>query len=185
MALMIAGLALFIGIHLVPVVQPLRARLARRLGENGYRGAFSAVAGLGLLLIVAGYVLRPDRVQLFAPWPGARAAAPLLVTLAFVLFAAANMKTHLRATLKHPMLLGLALWSGVHLLANGDLAGTVLFGAFFAYSIVALASAVSRRAYKRFVPAWKFDAMAVAGGLFAAWLTIFVHPWLFGTGAVA
>jgi uncharacterized membrane protein len=34
------------------------------------------------------------------------------------------------------MLLGVLLWSFVHLLANGDLRGTILFGAFFAYGVV-------------------------------------------------
>ena len=62
------------------------------------------------------------------------AIAPFAMTLAFILFAAANMRGHLRHALKHPMLLGLLIFSGVHLLANGDLRGTVLFGALLAYA---------------------------------------------------
>ena len=184
MTVMIAGLALFIGIHLVPVAQGLRAKLLARFGNKGYRGLFSAVAAIGLILIVVGYHLRPDRVQLFAPVAAARSAAPLAVTLAFVLFAAANMRTHIRRALRHPMLIGLFLWSLVHLFANGDLTGTVLFASFLAYSAVALVSAIRRHAVKAFVPAWKYDAMAVAGGLVLAYVTMRVHPALFGTGPV-
>ena len=185
MTVMIAGLVLFIGIHLVPVAQPLRTRLVLRFGDLPYRGLFAAIAGIGLVLIIAGYHYRPDRVQLFEPIAGVRAAAPLLVTIAFVLFAVANMKAHLRRIVRHPMLLGLMLWSGVHLLSNGDLAGTILFGSFFAYSVIALASAISRNAVKVFVPDWKHDLMAVAGGVVLAYLTIRFHPAIFGTGPVA
>ena len=74
MSLLIAGLALFLGSHLVPVIQPLRARLVTRLGDLPYRGLFAAIAALGLLLIIVGYHLRPERVQLFAPYAAARGA---------------------------------------------------------------------------------------------------------------
>ncbi|MDB5862832.1 MAG: NnrU family protein [Betaproteobacteria bacterium] len=185
MAVMIVGLVLFIGIHLVPEAPRLRARLIARFGDRPYRGLFAAVSAMGLVLIIAGYHLRPERVPLFAPFPPAREAAPLLVTLAFVLFAVANMRSHIRRIVRHPMLVGLMLWSGVHLLANGDLAGTLLFGSFFAYSVVALVSAIRRGAMKPFVPEWKYDVMAVAGALVLAWLTILAHAWIFGTGPVA
>ena len=182
---MVAGLVLFIGIHLVPIAQGLRARLVAQLGDRRYRALFAAIAAVGLVLIVLGYYLRPERVQLFAPWQAARDAAPLVVTIAFILFAVANMRSHVRRIVRHPMLIGLMLWSGVHLAANGDLAGTVLFGSFFGYSIVALASAIARHAVKPFVPEIKYDVMAIAGALALSWLTMRVHPFLFGTGPVA
>jgi uncharacterized membrane protein len=184
MGVMIIGLVLFIGIHLVPIFPALRERLVLRLGDRGYRGLFSAIAALGLILIVVGYHLRPEPVQLFAPSAAARAASPLIVTIAFILFAVANMRSHVRRFARHPMLIGLMLWSGVHLLANGDLTGTVLFGSFFVYSVVALASAIRRHAVKPFVPAWKYDLMAAVGGLLLAYLTMRVHPFVFGTGPV-
>ena len=185
MNMMIAGLVLFLGLHLIPTVPALRARLIAKLGANVYRALFALGSALGLVLIVAGYWHRPPRAQLFEPYSAARAAAPLLVSLAFVLLASANMRTHIRKTLQHPMLLGLLLWSGVHLFANGDLTGTILFASFFAYSILALLSAIQRHAVKPFEPSWQFDAMAVAAGLIAAYLTILFHPALFGTGPVA
>ena len=185
MNMMIAGLVLFLGLHLIPTVPALRARLIAKLGANVYRALFALGSALGLVLIVAGYWNRPPRAQLFEPYAAARAAAPLAVSLAFVLLASANMRTHIRKSLQHPMLLGLLLWSGVHLFANGDLTGTILFASFFAYSILALFSAIQRHAVKPFEPSWKFDAMAVTSGLIAAYLTILFHSALFGTGPVA
>ena len=184
MTLMVLGLVLFMGIHLVPTSPTLRARLAARLGEGPYRGLFAIVSAAGLVLIVIGWPGTPERVSLFAPIPAARAASPLIVSIAFVLFAAANMQTHIRARLRHPMLIGLLLWSGVHLLANGDLAGTTLFGSFAVYSIVAIASAESRHAIKPVMPVWMHDAIALVAGLLGAYLVMRFHAQLFGTGAV-
>jgi len=182
--LLVVGLVLFLGIHLLPIVPEWRDNIAARMGDKGYRGTFSLISAIGLVLIVIGYRMVPNDVRLFAPLPHARTVAPVLVPLAFVLIAAANMRTHIRAAVKHPMLIGLLLWSGVHLFANGDLAGTVLFGSFFAYSIVDLVSAVKRHAVKPFTPAWKHDAIAIVSGLLLAWLTVRFHGLIFGVQAV-
>jgi uncharacterized membrane protein len=185
MIIMVAGLVLFIGVHLIPIAPGLRARLMVRLGERPYRAFFAIIAALGLVLIIAGYHMRPEPVQIFAPFPAARAAAPVLVTIAFILFAAANMRTHIRSIVRHPMLIGLMLWSAVHLLANGDLTGTILFGSFLVYSIIAILSAIARGNMKVFIPDWKHDLIALAAGLAIAYLTIRLHPHIFGTGLVA
>jgi uncharacterized membrane protein len=185
MIIMVAGLVLFIGVHLIPIAPGLRARLIVRLGDRPYRAFFAIIAALGLVLIIAGYHMRPEPVQVFAPVPAARAAAPVLVTIAFILFAAANMRTHIRRIIRHPMLIGLMLWSGVHLLANGDLTGTILFGSFLVYSIIAILSAIARGSVKVFIPDWKHDLIAVAAGLAISYLTIRLHPLIFGTGLVA
>lgn len=184
MALMILGLVLFLGIHLLPTATQLRSVVAVRMGDNAYRGAFSVISAIGLILIVVGYRVAPNDVRLFAPFAYARAAAPLVVTLAFVLFASANMRTHIRHALRHPMLLGLMLWSGIHLLANGDLAGTILFGSFFVYSIVDLASAIARGAVKPLVPTWKHDLIAVVSGVLLSWIVMRFHGLFFGTAPV-
>jgi uncharacterized membrane protein len=94
------------------------------------------------------------------------------------------MKTHIRSIVRHPMLIGLLLWSGVHLLANGDRAGTILFGSFLAYAIVDFLSA-ARRVRPLPQPEWKYDLMAFAGGLALALATMHFHPYIFGTGPVA
>ena len=185
MIIMVAGLVLFIGVHLIPTAPGLRARLVVRLGDKAYRAFFAIIAALGLVLIIAGYHMRPEPVPIFAPFPAARAAAPVLVTIAFILFAAANMRTHIRSIVRHPMLIGLMLWSGVHLLANGDLTGTILFGSFLVYSIIAVVSAIARHSMKVFIPDWKHDLIALAAGLAVSYLTIRLHPLVFGTGLVA
>ncbi|MEO8344802.1 MAG: NnrU family protein [Betaproteobacteria bacterium] len=184
MTLLVVGLAVFLGIHLVPLFPSLRRALAARLGEGGYKGAFSLISAVGLVLIVMGFGRAPATERVFAPFPVAIAIAPLAMTLAFILFAAANMRGHLRKALKHPMLLGLLIWSSVHLLANGDLRGTVLFGGFLAYAVMDLVCASSRNATKTFMPEVKFDVMAIVGGIAVALGVMTFHRMLFGVGVV-
>ena len=185
MTLLVIGLVLFLGMHMVPIAPALRAGFLARWGEQRYKGLFSAVSLAGFALIVAGYYFGERGPQLFAPVPAARALAPEAMTLAFVLFAAANMRGHLRHALRHPMLLGILLWSGVHLLANGDLRGTILFGAFFAYALVDIVSATARGAVKTFVPTPRYDAIAIAAGIVLALVVMALHRYLFGVRVVA
>ena len=185
MSLLLAGLALFLGIHLLPAFPQARGALVDVLGAKPYRGAYSLASAAGLALIVWGYASSDARDLVFAPFPAAIRIAPFAMTLAFVLFAAANMRGYLRRTLQHPMLLGLLIWSTVHLLANGDRTGTALFGAFLAYAVVDLVSAIRRHAVKTFEPEVRFDVMAIVGGIAVAVAVMAFHRVLFGKSVVA
>jgi len=184
-SLLAAGLVVFLGMHCVPAFPNLRRGLVARLGDGRYKALFSLASAAGLAMIVAGYAQAPATERVFAPNATAIAMAPMALTLAFILFAAANMRGYLRHALGHPMLLGLAVWATVHLLANGDLRGTLLFGAFLAYAVLDLASAISRHAVKPFVPSLKFDIMAIVGGVLVALAVMTVHRVLFGIRVVA
>jgi uncharacterized membrane protein len=83
------------------------------------------------------------------------------------------------------MLIGVLIWASVHLFANGDRAGSVLFGAFVAYALVDLISAVRRGAVKSFEPTLKHDLVAVVAGLVVALAVMTLHRPLFGVPAVA
>lgn len=185
MGVLVAGLVIFLGIHLVPAFPQRRDALIARLGEGRYKGLFSLLAAAGLVLIGVGFASAPATERVFAPVPAAIALAPYAVTLAFILFAAANMRGYLRHTLRHPMLLGLLIWATVHLLANGDLRGTIVFGAFLAYAVLDLVSVTHRHAFKSFTPSVKFDVMAIVGGIAIAAGVMLVHRWLFGVRVVA
>jgi len=145
---------------------------------------FALVSFAGLGLIIVGFGLSGDKGRLFAPVPAAVAIAPYAMVASFVLFAAANMRSHIRQALKHPMLLGLLIWSLVHLLAAGDVKGTVLFGAFFAYAVIDLISATARGAVKTFVPSTKHDVIAIVAGTLLALVVMTFHRSLFGVAVV-
>lgn len=178
------GLAFFLGIHLLPVIPSLREAAALRLGDKPYRGVFSLVSLAGLVLIVVGYRAAGPGAQLFTPMPAAIAVAPVTMVIAFILFAAANMRTHLRRAIAHPMLYGTLIWSGVHLAASGDARGTLLFGAFFVWALVDLVSVVQRRAVRTFEPAARQDVIAIVAGVAVALVVMTFHRLLFGVAVV-
>lgn len=182
MTLMLCGLALFFGFHLIPALPPVRQPVVAGLGEQRWKGLFSLMALLGLVLIVLGWRQAPNDF-LFAPSPLARQLATPVVTLAVVLVVAANLPCHLRRWVRHPMLIGVALWSIVHLLANGGLRETWLFGSFLAFSLFDLASVLLRGKRASFVPQAKFDALAVVIGVVVAVAAALAHPWAFGVSA--
>lgn len=184
MFLLVAGLIVFLGIHLVPTLPALRNTLVARWGERGYRGIFSLVSLLGLVALIVGYARAEPGPQLFPPHSLAVAMAPYAVTLALILFAAANMRGHARRIVKHPMLLGLAIWAVVHLAANGDVRSTVLFGSFLAYAAVDFGSVLRRQAVRGFEVTPRHDAIAVVAGIVVSLVLMTLHRLLFGVRVV-
>lgn len=139
MLLMIVGLLIFFMIHLVPTSPDVRRSLIERLGEGAYKVLFSVVSAIGLALIIYGYgklYATPGKnPELWSPPHAMRHAAMLLMLLSFVLLAAAYIPSRIRTAAKHPMLAAVKLWALAHLLVNGDLASTVLFGSFLAWAV--------------------------------------------------
>jgi uncharacterized membrane protein len=185
-ALLIGGLVLFIGIHVLPSSGRLRGALVARLGEKGYKILFSVVSAAGLVLTAIGYGQAP-REQIFEPSQTALTFLPAAMAVAFVLVALANVPGRLRRLLRHPMLAGVLIWSALHLLANGDLASNLLFGAFALWAAFAILSAEQRG--KRPAVDGKlgnplFDLVGAVGGLLVFWLVLHFHTDLFGVSPV-
>ena len=185
MNLLVAGLGLFVAVHLIPCVPPLRAALVAHLGEMPYRAAFAFLALAGLVMAGWGFSEAPFE-PVYEPLGWGRQAAWIAVPVALVLFAAANLPTHLRTVLRHPMLLGLLLWALAHLAATGDLRSVVFFGGFAGYAVLAIVGAVARGKQPAAgkTPRLAMDAAAVLGGLVAAGLLMGFHAALFGVPAM-
>jgi hypothetical protein len=79
------------------------------------------------------------------------------------------------------MLSGVFLWALVHLLANGDLASILLFGAFSGYPVVAIIS-INRRSPAPEVARQPLgmDGLVLAIGFAAFWTVRYFHLQLFG-----
>jgi uncharacterized membrane protein len=139
MTLLIGGLLLFIGAHLVPTQPTLRTALIRSLGEGPYKGAFSLISAIGIVLLVFGYGqmqgLARGNPQLWVPPIWTKHLVFLLMVPAMILLVATYMPSRIRSAVGHPLLTALMLWALGHLLANGDLASVLLFGSFLAYAV--------------------------------------------------
>lgn len=180
MTLLLLGLAMFYLAHLVPAT-PLRAALLDSLGENKYKLMVTVLSIAGLVVAVIGYRQVPVE-YVFAPKPWARAAALHAMPLAFILLASAHMPTHIRQWLRHPMMLGVLIWAVLHYFANGERAAVWLFGSFAVYAVFAIISGTIRGqslVKPGKVVAWKFDLMAVVGGVVLYGIVMAAHGWLF------
>jgi uncharacterized membrane protein len=170
MALLIIGLLLLLGTHSVPMSPSLKASLIARLGERLFKIAFWTLSGAGLVLIVIVYGHfrgSSQDVLLWSPATWSRDLAYVVMLPAFILFVAAFSPTHIRQLVGgHPLLFSVILWAITHLLANGHLAGLLLFGGFLAWALVDLVSAFQRRVVGPFdrPPTLTGDVIAVVVG---------------------
>lgn len=78
MMMLIAGMVLFFGAHLVRVVAPdFRESMIIRLGPWGWKGLYAIISLAGFMLLVAGYSsVRWTSPLLWAPPPGWVRMAP-------------------------------------------------------------------------------------------------------------
>jgi len=183
MTLLIAGLILFLGMHLVPTVPVLRDRWRASLGEGGYKGMFALVSAVGLVLIVYGFSQRTI-IPIWTPPEIMRHITFLLMLPVFILLAAAYIPSRIHTLAKHPMLLAIKFWAVAHLLVNGDLAGIILFGSFLAYAIYDRISVKRRAALgplgtRTGGPGGDIAAVAIGLALYA-FMIVWGHPNLIG-----
>ena len=180
MTMLILGLVIFLGVHSVRIVaDDWRSATRARIGENGWKGAYSLLSLLGFVLICYGYGLaRQQPVVLWNTPVWTRHLAALLTLPAFVLLAASQVPgTMIKAKLRHPMLLGVKLWAVAHLIANNTLADLLLFGSFLVWAAIDFRAARQRdRAQHIAYPAGRSGPtlVAVVGGrgawaVFAFW----------------
>jgi uncharacterized membrane protein len=190
MTMLIAGMVLFFGTHLLRVIAPdFREGMVARLGPWPWKGVYAVVALAGFVLLVHGYAaIRWTSPLLWGPSPGwLRMAVGLAMLPVLVTLVAAFLPGRIRATLRHPMMLATSIWAALHLLVNGRLADLLLFGGFFAWSLV-VASASFRRPWQppARAPSLIWDGVAVAAGLAAWWWLTFGggHAMLFTVPAM-
>ena len=186
MTLLVAGLALFVVLHLIPSVPPLRAALVARMGDMPYRGVFSILrvreprdGGVGFR--------GPHRSSPSTPLRAGAATRQWG-------WCPSRWSCSRRPTCRPisgrwsgiPCCSGCCVWALAHLAANGDLRSVVLFGAFAGFAVVAAVSAVARGKGPAGdkAPRLAMDAPALVSGAVAAGLFAYFHAALFGVPVI-
>ncbi len=196
LAVMILGLALFLGVHILPAQRKLRGRILAAMGEGSYKLAYALISVLGIALIAWGFA-HYRAAGMIDVWEGSVSPKTLVIfkhiTIALmlpavILVVAAYLRGHIYKTLKHPMLAGVKLWAAAHLLANGDLGSIILFGSFLAWAVFDRVS-LKRRSDSGGPPipvgGWGNDMIAVAVGIVAYLALAFAfHPVVIGVPIV-
>ena len=130
----ITALAIFVGTHFA-MSHPLRAPMAKTLGERGFQIVYSLVSLGTFVWTVRRYGQLPDEAPLWVAGDGLWAAATLLMLIGSILFAgsiignpalpapgaSALTKASPRGALaitRHPMMWGFASWAATHILVS-------------------------------------------------------------------
>ena len=147
MSLLIIGLIIFLGSHSSRIfAEPWRNHMIDRLGEVKWKGLYTIISLIGLILVVIGYgQARQAPIVLWQPATYLIHIAILLNLVAFIFLAGSSPNNNaIRLKLKHPMILGVKVWALAHLLANGTLVDLILFGSFLLWAVLDFRSARKR-----------------------------------------
>ena len=117
MTLLIIGLIIFLGSHSSRIfAESWRNHMIDRLGEVKWKGLYTIVSLIGLVIVVIGYgQARQNPVVLWQPATYLTHIAVLLNLVAFIFLAgSAPTNNAIRLKLKHPMILGVKVWALAH-----------------------------------------------------------------------
>jgi uncharacterized membrane protein len=192
MAILVLGIIIFLGMHLVRVVAPgFRAGIIESRGKGTWMGLYTVVSLVGLCLIIYGFgQARGETGMLYDPPIFLRHIALLLMLVAFIVLAAGFLPAgRIAVALKHPQVLSIKIWALAHLLANGETSSVLLFGSFLAWAVILRISLKRReRAGEKVLPVFKStrnDVLAVLIGLVAFVLFVWkLHELLIGVQPV-
>lgn len=182
MLLLILAALLWIAVHVGIAGTSLRGVVVARLGEGGFRGAFSLLSLVSIVLLVMAWRAAETNPLWFAPgwlrWVLAFAMLP-----AFILFVASVAKPNptavggdrrlgaeprgIQRITRHPMLWSFALWAAIHMIGNGDTAALVFFGAFLVTALAGMPS-IDAKLAARAPEAWAKLAAATSIAPFGA-----------------
>jgi uncharacterized membrane protein len=162
MGSLIAAAVFFDAIHILIAGTELRWKITGRIGEEAFQAIFSILSLGGIVWLSRAYG-RADYVELWGQvqafrWP---AMIAMLIAFFFVVFAFASPNPTavrggsmlkekepaqgIQRITRHPFLWGVALWSLVHLIFNGDLGSVIFFGTFLVLAFLGPASIDRKR----------------------------------------
>lgn len=185
MTLLIAGIVVFFGIHLLPMLG-LRPALEGAIGEGPYRGVFALVSLIGFVMIVWGFGMAraQPHPMVYDPPGWGRHVAMLLVLLGVISLMASFHRGRLKLWLQQPMSIGIALWATGHLFANGSLPEVLLFGSFLVFSLLDIIRSTAIGKVPSYIPKPFHDVIAVVGGVVVYGVLLYLHPYVIGVPVV-
>jgi uncharacterized membrane protein len=192
MALSLLGLFLFLGMHLFgPLMPDAKARLASTIGNNAYRGLFSAAAIATLCLLIYGFgQARLDTDVLYTPPTFfSHITLSLMLVATIILVSSLLPAGYIATKTKHPMVLAVKIWALAHLLANGETVQVILFAAFLAWGVILRISYKRRERrgelVRRPFRSWTWDVAAiVVGTVVYAAIALKLHEVLIGVAVL-
>jgi len=179
MIFLVSGLIVFFLMHVLPSTS-LKISLVSHVGEVPYKIGFSLVSLAGLALIIYGYSLS-NFEALWIPPAWGSIVLMLLMPIVCILWVAAEVPNNIRRFIRHPMLIAMIIWGAGHLIANGDLASSLIFVSFVTFSVINIFLVNKRSEFKPRDSVSKiWDLGVVTGGLLVYGLIFYFHGTITG-----
>lgn len=175
MILLSLGLALWAGVHFWKRIAPDHRA---QFGDAG-KGIVAVGAVIAIVLMVIGYRGYYGAFY-WGRTPALVGINNLLMIFAFYLFAASGKGTRITCWIRHPQLTAIIVFSGAHLLVNGDTPSFILFGGLalwaLAEMIIITRAEGPRGAYH--APPIKSEGIAVVATVVAVGVVMSIHHML-------
>ena len=179
MILLAFGVVLFSVLHLIPALPAAKAALVERVGSKAYGPVYGAASVVALALILLGWRWSA-LVPVYEPAPWGRYANYGLILIAFLCRGIFLFRGKLRQTLQFPMGIAILFWGTGHLLANGDLAGIILFGGFLIYAVLHIAIGMAKNMRPSPEVRGGHDLLSLLAGVALYGVMTQLHPILIG-----
>lgn len=182
MGFLIAGVSLWVIAHLIPTLaRGFRQALIDKLGDGPYRGVFALTVLASVVLIVYGWRMTPEEYLYVLPaW--SRLAGFILMMIAIFLIGASHGKSIVKRFIRHPMLMGVFVWSLSHLLTNGTSRALILFGGLGIWALIEMPLISAREGARELPPApglrSELIVLTISAVVFVG--LIFLHPYIAG-----
>ncbi|MGY9005906.1 MAG: NnrU family protein [Alphaproteobacteria bacterium] len=152
---MISATLCFVLGHFILSARPIRDYLIETLKRNGFLGVYSIFAATSFIWMNLAYARAPFE-DLWGDPTWVRWLGIIVMPLATVLLATGAMTanpaalgfgdlleqgrkpTGVQKITRHPVQWAIAIWAGIHFLANGDMASAIFFGGFLTLSILGM-----------------------------------------------
>ncbi|MBS0124677.1 NnrU family protein [Thetidibacter halocola] len=173
-AILIAGIALWVGAHFFKRLAPdMRANMG-----NAGKGVVAVGILAGLVLMIWGY-RGAEFIHVWAPPTFMVHINNLLMLIAVFLYGMSATTGRLRGKMRHPQLTAVKVWAVAHLLVNGDLASILLFGSMLVWAGAEVAMINRAEEWKRPAPGdKKKDVLLVVITLVVFAIMTAIHAWL-------
>jgi uncharacterized membrane protein len=225
MTMLIIACIVFVGGHILLSGTPMRGMIVKVIGETAFLGLFSVIALASIVWMSWAYA-DTDYVELWHAGHALKGIAWLVMVPAVIFVVCGNATPNpssvgsekvlgrddaargIFSVTRHPLMWGIALWAGAHLLANGDLASLIFFVSLLVLVFAGVASQEAKKkakmgeAWDRFTAAtsfvpfvaiverrrsldWKgigWWRLGLSAVVYAAF--VLLHPWVIGVSPI-
>ena len=190
---LVLAVACFLAAHSLTYLRPLRHRIEAAVGAAGFHTGYSLLSSVLLVWVIAAAINAPT-IVVWEQQPWMRWAPSLAMPVACLLWVCGLTQPNpfsvgpgaqgfdparpgiLRLT-RHPVVWGLALWAGAHLIPNGTLAGVTLFAPLLILSLLGPRILDAKRRQSLGWEEWQRLVDAAAGPMDWPALLAEIGPW--------